>query len=212
MNNSTHADQLCTISPSVPPADHRISVPAPSSDQSNMPQPPTRSTKGTEKETDESKVGGRLLDLSRDGSEDETSNPTEKDTGNVPPASTEKEAGAILPVPPRKTAVQSLQLPPRRTQVQSSQCSPRKRSGRPHRSLAIQIRRPPQSSTALPCPAGKASVPTTVTVKKNNRLDDFWNGSAVTQAARERWTTRQRCWHNMRETWRAKPYLSSNKQ
>jgi len=111
MDDGNNANQLRTISPSVPPAnhgilpaDHGIPVPPPSPDNSQMLPPPTPSIKGNEKEKDESNVGGLLMDLAEGGSDDGTSTPTEKDAGTVPLASTEKRTGTIPPAPTRKEA------------------------------------------------------------------------------------------------------------
>jgi hypothetical protein len=97
MDDRNNANWLRTISPSVPPADLGIPVPPPSPDQSKMLPPPTPSINGKEKEKDESTVGGILMDLAKRGSEDETSTPTEKDAGTVPPAPTEKDASTTRP-------------------------------------------------------------------------------------------------------------------
>jgi hypothetical protein len=65
MDDRNIATMLHTISPSVPPADNGISpadhgksVPPPSPDKSKIPPLPTPSTKGKEKDNDESNVGG----------------------------------------------------------------------------------------------------------------------------------------------------------
>jgi len=104
MDDRNNANRLHTISPSVPPADHGIPVPPPSPDKSKMLPPPTPPTKGKEKEKDGSNVGGLLMDLAEDGSEDGTSTPAEKDAGTILPAPTEKEAGTTPPAPTEKEA------------------------------------------------------------------------------------------------------------
>ena len=99
MDDRDHANRLRTISPSVPPADHEIPVPPPSPDKSKMLPPPTPPTKGKEK--DEGKVGGLLMDLAEDGSEDGTSTPAEEEAGTTPAAPTGKEAGTTPEKPDR---------------------------------------------------------------------------------------------------------------
>jgi hypothetical protein len=127
MDDRNNANRLCTISPSVPPADHGIPpadhgippadhgippadhgippadhgipVPPQSPDKRMMLPPPAPSIKGKEKQKDESNVGGLLMDLAEGGSEDGTSAPTEKDAGTVPPAPTEKDDGTTPPAP-----------------------------------------------------------------------------------------------------------------
>jgi len=76
MDDLNNANYLCTISPSVPPAnhgiplaDHGISVPPPSSDKSKILPLRIQSTRGRAKEMYESNVGGLLLDLAEDGSD-----------------------------------------------------------------------------------------------------------------------------------------------
>jgi len=56
MDDRNHADRLCTISPSLPPADHEIPVPPPSPDKRKILPPPTSPTKGKEQEKDGSNV------------------------------------------------------------------------------------------------------------------------------------------------------------
>ena len=111
MDDRNNANRLRTMTPSVPPADHRILptdhgilVRPPPPDKSKMLPPPTPSIEGKEKEKDENKVGGLLMDLAKNGSEDGTSTPTEQDAGTVPPATTKKDAGKILPAPTKKEA------------------------------------------------------------------------------------------------------------
>jgi len=106
MDDRNNTNRLPAMSPSVPPADHGIrpadhgiSVPPPSHDQSNLLPPPIPLMKGKEKEKDESNVGGLLINLAENGSEDGTSAPTEKDAGTVPPDPTEKDTGTIPQVP-----------------------------------------------------------------------------------------------------------------
>jgi hypothetical protein len=84
MDDCNHTNQLHTIAPSVAPAGHEISVPPLSPDMSKMLPPPTPPTKGKEMEKDASKVGGLLIDLADNGSEDGPSPSTEKDTGTIP--------------------------------------------------------------------------------------------------------------------------------
>jgi hypothetical protein len=109
MDDRNNANRLRTISPSVlpsdhgiPPPDHRIPIPPPSPDKSKMLPPPTPSIKGKDKEKDESNVGGLLMDLAENGSEDGTSTPTKKDAGTVLPEPTERDASTIPPVPTEK--------------------------------------------------------------------------------------------------------------
>ena len=111
MDDLNYANPLRTITPSVPPADHGIpladhgiSIPPPSTDKNNMLPPPTPSTKGKAKKKDESNVGGLLMNLADDGSEDGTSTPTEKDAGTIPPGPTENEARTTLPATTGKEA------------------------------------------------------------------------------------------------------------
>jgi len=99
MDDRNHANRLHTNSPSVLPADHGIPVPPPSPDKSNMLPLPTPPTKGKERGKDESNVGGLLMDLAEDGSEDGTSTPTKKAAGTALPAPTENDAGTIPPAP-----------------------------------------------------------------------------------------------------------------
>jgi len=123
MDDGNNVNRLCTISPSVPPDDHGIpptnhgiSVPPPSTDKSKILPLPTPSTKGKEKENDESNIGGLLKDLAEDGSEDGTSTPTEKDASTVPPAPTAKDASTITPVPMEKDAIM---IPPAPTKEEA---------------------------------------------------------------------------------------------
>jgi len=108
IDDRDYANRLRTISPSVPPADYEIPVlppspdksttlPPPSPDNSKMLPPPTPSTKGKEK--DVINVGGLLMDLAKDGSEDGTSTSAEKKAGAIPPAPTKKEAGTTPSAP-----------------------------------------------------------------------------------------------------------------
>jgi hypothetical protein len=61
--------------------------------------PLTPLTKGKEKKKDESNVGGLLMDLAEDWSEDGTSTPTKTDTITLPPAPTEEVADTTPPAP-----------------------------------------------------------------------------------------------------------------
>jgi hypothetical protein len=104
MDYHNNANQLRTISPSVPPthhgippADPRIPIPHPSPDMSQMLAPRTPSIKGKEEEKDESNTGGHLMDLAEDESADGTSTHTGKDTGTVPQAPTEEDDRTIPP-------------------------------------------------------------------------------------------------------------------
>jgi len=125
MDDHDNANQLRTISPSVPPADngippadlaispsdhgispadHWIPVPPPSPDKSRMLPPRTPSTVEKEMEKDGSNVGGLLLDLAVDGSVDGTSTPAKDKAGTIPPAPTEKDSYTIPPAPTGKEA------------------------------------------------------------------------------------------------------------
>jgi len=111
MDDCNHTNQLRTISSRVPPADHEIPVPPLSPDKSKMLPPPIPPNRGNEKENHESNVGGRLTDLAEDGSEDETSTPTKKNAGSMPPAPTEKDADTMPAVPTENEAVITLRTP-----------------------------------------------------------------------------------------------------
>jgi len=74
---------------------------------------PTPSTKGKEKAKNESNIGGLLMDLAEDGSENGTSTHTEKDASMLPPAPTEKHAGTI---PPKPTLKDTCKIPPAPTE------------------------------------------------------------------------------------------------
>ena len=86
----------------IPPADHEIPIPPPSPNKSYILPPPTPSTKGKEKEKDGRNLGGLLMDLAEDGSENGTSTGTEKGTSTGPPLPTENDAGTTLPTPTEK--------------------------------------------------------------------------------------------------------------
>jgi hypothetical protein len=73
--------------------------------------PLTPSTKGKEKEKDDSNVGGRLMDLADDESEDGTSTPTENDAGAVTTAHTEADTSTTLPAPTEKVASMTPPVP-----------------------------------------------------------------------------------------------------
>jgi len=104
MDDRNLANRLHAISPSVPPAHHEMPVPPPSPNKSKMLPPPTPPNKGKEKEKNESNVGGLLMDLAKDGSEDGTSTPTEKYAGTAPPVPSEQDAATIPPAPTGKDA------------------------------------------------------------------------------------------------------------
>jgi len=120
--------------PSVPPGDHKIPLLPPSPHKCNILPSPTMPTKTTamEKQMDGTNVGGLLMDLVEDESEDGTSTPATNEASMILPTSVEKEAGTIPPT--------------------------RKRPVRPQRWLLILSRRAPQSPTGLPLPAGKVAV------------------------------------------------------
>jgi len=116
MDDGNNPNRLHTISPSVLPADHGIlpadhgiSIPPPSHNKSKMLPLPIPSTKGKEEEKDESNVGGILIDLTEDRSEDGTSTPSVNDAGAIPPAPIEKDAGMI---PPPSTEKATSMIPP----------------------------------------------------------------------------------------------------
>jgi len=118
MGDHSNANPLRTVSPSIvpanhgiPPADHEIPVPPSSPDKSKMCPPPTSSNKGKEKENDVSNIGGLLMDLAKDGSEDGTSTPAENDASTKPPAPTGKEAGTTRAAPTKTVASTTLAAP-----------------------------------------------------------------------------------------------------
>jgi len=94
-------------------------------------QPPTPPTKGKEKDNDGSNVGNVWMDLAKDGSEDGTSTPTNKEVGTIPPppaenvagtnppAAAEKDVGMILPAP-TQTEAGMIPLAPTQTEVYES--------------------------------------------------------------------------------------------
>jgi len=124
MDDCNHTNRLHTISPSVPPANHKIPIPPPSADISNMLPPPTPLTKEMEleMEKDGSNIGELLMNLAKDESGDGTSTPIKKDA-----TPTNKEASMILPAPTDMRPVQFGQLPPRKRTVQPRQHPPGKR-------------------------------------------------------------------------------------
>jgi len=83
-DDHNHANQLQTISPSVPPADHLIPIPAPSPCKGKMLTQQTSQTKGNEKEKNGRNIGGHLMDLPEDGSEDGISTPAQEEAGTMP--------------------------------------------------------------------------------------------------------------------------------
>jgi len=112
MDDPNNTNQLRTISPLVPPAelgirpaDHGISIPPPSPDNSMILSPPSQSTKGKEKEKDESNVGGLVTDLAEGGCQHGTSTPTEKQACTDPPAPTKNDTRTIPPTPTKKEAI-----------------------------------------------------------------------------------------------------------
>jgi len=121
MDDRDHANQLHTISPSVPPADHEMPIPPPSPNKSKMLPPPTPPTKGKEKEMDESNIGGRLMDLAENGSEDGTNTPTKKEASAIPPAPTEEEADTISPA---ATETEANNIPPAPTEKDTGSILP----------------------------------------------------------------------------------------
>jgi len=75
MDDRYPATRLCTISPSVLhanhrilPADHGIPIPPPSPDKSKMLPAPSASTNRKEKEQDVTNFRGILMDLAEEGS------------------------------------------------------------------------------------------------------------------------------------------------
>jgi len=114
MDGHNDTNQLCTMSPSIPPAghwipaadhgippaDHEIPIPPPSPNKSKMLPPPTPSTKGKDK--DGNNIGGLLIDQAEDGSEDGTSIPTETEADMIRLVPTETDAGTIPPAPTNK--------------------------------------------------------------------------------------------------------------
>jgi len=110
----------CSADRGTPPADHgiprtnhRIPVPPPSADISKILPPPTPSSKGKEKEKNESNIGGHLMDLAEVGPEDGTSTPADNDTGSMPRVPTETDAWMILPEPAETHAHTTLPAPTR---------------------------------------------------------------------------------------------------
>jgi len=95
----------------IPPPDHGLLVPPPSADKSKMIPLRTQSTHGKDKEMDGGNVGGHLMALADDRSEDETSTPTEKNAGGIPQALTERGAGTYPPAPTETEAGTTLPPP-----------------------------------------------------------------------------------------------------
>jgi len=109
MDDSDHANQLRTISPSVPTADHEISVPPPAPNKCKMLPSPTTPTKKTwmEQENDGSNIGALLMDLGEDGSDDATSTPAANAASTILPTPAVTEARTIPP--PGKEAGRTLE-------------------------------------------------------------------------------------------------------
>jgi hypothetical protein len=72
---------------------------------------------GKRMEMDKSNIGGHVMDLAENGSEDGTSTPTKKDHGAVPAGPTLKVAGMILPAPSLVDAGTTCQLQPAKRPV-----------------------------------------------------------------------------------------------
>jgi len=123
MDDRDHANPLCSISPSVPPADRKEPIPPPSPDQSKMLARLPPPTNRKEEEKDGSNVTQLLMDVAEDVSQDGTSTPTEEEAGTIllvpteeealttQPAPTKNEAGTTLPAPTWKKAVMTLEKP-----------------------------------------------------------------------------------------------------
>jgi len=109
MNNCNHADLLRTISPSVLPADYKTHVPPLSPDKGKLLPQLTTLTMG--QEIDVGNIGGLLIDLAKDGSEDRTSTPTEKEAGAISHAPTENEVCTIPQATTVKQAATNLPTP-----------------------------------------------------------------------------------------------------
>jgi len=133
-----YANWLWTISPSVPPPDSEIPIPPPSPDKSKMLPPPTPPTMGKEKETDEGNIGGLLMDLAENGSEDETRTATMKDTGTAPPGLTKRDASTSPLGPTEKHTSKILPGPTKQEACTITPAPTEKESG-----------------TTLPAPTGK---------------------------------------------------------
>jgi hypothetical protein len=73
MHDCNHAKELPTISLSVLPTNHKISIPPPSPDMCKMLPPPTSPTKQKERENDWSKIEVLLMNLAENESKDGTS-------------------------------------------------------------------------------------------------------------------------------------------
>jgi hypothetical protein len=96
-NHANHANRRGTTSSSVLPADHEISVRPPFPDKRTMLPSPIPPTKTTEKRKDESNIGGLLMQLAEEGSEDGTNPPTEKDASRTQPGPPEHDRSTIPP-------------------------------------------------------------------------------------------------------------------
>jgi len=99
LDDHNHANQLHTISPSVPPTDHGIPIPHPSHSKSKMQSLQMTPTEGMEQEEemDGSIIGGPLMDLALEQSEDGTSTCTEKESGTISPTPNSRESSTIVP-------------------------------------------------------------------------------------------------------------------
>jgi len=116
MDDLNHTNKIHRISPSVPHVDDEIPVPPPSPDKSNILPPPRPPTKGMDKEKDGSTVGGRLMDIAKDGSDDGTITPTYEEAGTIPPIPTKHDACTFLPAP---TETEAASFPPAPTETEA---------------------------------------------------------------------------------------------
>lgn len=106
LDGCDYTNQLHTILPLAPPANHGIRILPPSPNKSKRLSMPTQPTKEMEMEMGNARgnFGGLLLNLADDRSGDETSAPTKKQARIILPALTQKEASTILPSPIEKKA------------------------------------------------------------------------------------------------------------
>jgi len=74
-----------------------------------------------EEKKDGSNIGGHLMDLAKDGSEDRTSTPAEDKAGIIMPGPTQKDAGMIVPAPTEKEACTT---PPVSTETEAGPTPP----------------------------------------------------------------------------------------
>jgi len=72
-------------------------------------------TKGKAEQKEGSSVGGLLTDQAKDGCENETSTPTNKEASTTPPALTKFEASTIPPVPIENDASTIMPVPTNET-------------------------------------------------------------------------------------------------